>query len=184
MDYYKLKGTFDVPIYEELDHIVQYGKYITYYNIKVEEKEKYFKVIPTRYRHDFKMNIMKISGAILPHTDSGITTTINFYFKTGRYLTQFYKCKPSPVTYKVENQTNGNLFRVSDLIPTESFIATPGDAWVLDVTKPHSVQPINTQEHRLAITLCTKDYTYNQVLDMLTETGYIDKNLDLSYPGQ
>jgi hypothetical protein len=102
-------------------------------------------------------------------------STINFYIKTDNCLTQFYKFKSeNPTTRQIENQTDGYLFNVEDLETTNSFTAEPTDAYLLDVTKPHSVIPLETTNiHRSAIVLQTDRFTFDEVLEMLKETDNV-----------
>jgi hypothetical protein len=71
-------------------------------------------------------------------------------------------------------QTTGRTFKEDDLELTGSFIAESGDAWLLDVSSPHSVKNLGTSPvDRIALVLQSSNYTFNQVYAMLQETGYI-----------
>jgi len=56
-------------------------------------------------------------------------------------------------------------------VPAGSFIANQYDAWVLDVSQPHSVKPIGDITERLGLSLATNTYNYDDVCNMLHETG-------------
>jgi hypothetical protein len=102
-------------------------------------------------------------------------STINFYIKADNCLTQFYEFKSENLTKtQTENQTNGYLFKLDELETVNSFIAEPNDAYLLDVTKPHSVIPLQiTNTHRSAIALQTNKFTFDEVLEMLKETNNV-----------
>lgn len=159
---------YDLP-YQQLDRQVSYGEAIEYFNVDIDPL-KVIKVIPARYVKDFHLAVMKINQPIPPHTDSEIKTTINFYVETEPCITTFYEPNPDAPVAQIENQTNGVLFNKKDLKEWKSFIAVPGDAWCLDVTKPHSVDPVTELTSRTAITLATGKYNFEQVCNMLTET--------------
>ena len=97
----------------------------------------------------------------------------NFYIQTDDCITQFYKFKTDkPKLYQVENQSNGFLFDECDLDKVDSFVAKPTEAWVLDVTKPHSVMPQSTFNKRLAIAI-SSELEYGVVCDILKDGGYL-----------
>jgi len=165
----KLSERFtDIP-YQQLGKQVSYGEAIEYFDVELNPLQV-VKVIPPRYVRDFHIAVMKINQPIPPHTDSEIKTTINFYMQTEPCVTTFYEPNEAAPVSQIENQTNGVLFNKKDLKEWKSFIATPGEAWCLDVTKPHSVDPVTTMTDRVAITLATGKYNFEQVCNMLTET--------------
>lgn len=173
----KLKNTFNTPDYIISNSQLSYGitvdgefKGVEYLNLKdkLPEIEQF---IPEKYRKHFGVLLMRINTIIPPHTDSDIKTTINFYIRTDDCLTQFYEFKnDNPTTQQVVNQTDGFLFEESDLNKIGGFIAQPNEAWLLDVTKPHSVIPQSEIKERLAVALSSK-LSYDEVYEILHETG-------------
>jgi hypothetical protein len=114
---------------------------------------------------------MRINAQIPPHTDSGIKSTINIYINTDDCVTQFYKFKNTdPTTQQVTNQTDGFIFNETDLEKTNSFVAEPSQAWLLDVSRPHAVIPHSDFNERTAIAI-SSTLAYNVVQDILKETG-------------
>jgi hypothetical protein len=178
-NFIKLKNKFIINEYSIQQLRVWYGKKdndkfkgIWYSDVECQDKDTIFGIIPAQFRSYFAMKIMEVNTRIPPHTDSKILSTINFYIKTGNCLTQFYKFKnENPTLTQVENQTNGYLFNVEDLETANSFTAEPTDAYLLDVTKPHAVIPLETTNiHRSAIVLQTDRFTFDEALEMLKET--------------
>jgi hypothetical protein len=166
----KLNKQFNGISYSAGDMEVSYAGIIGYFGVK-DLKADLLKVIPESYRNAFSVSEMKIAGAVPPHTDSGVKTVINFYVRPSNYRTVFFK-GDSP-TYQVPNQTNGQMFYREKLVELEAFVAQEGDAFCLDVTVPHAVDLIGKiPEERVAICMSTDDYSFEQVCNMLCDTGY------------
>lgn len=174
----KLKNTFTFSNYQTLENQVQYGKVrndvfygISYDVVTIGSNVKLFEIIPERYRNKFALLSMEINCHIRPHTDSGILATINFYIESQEAITKFYTIKSNnPLTSKIENQTNGALFESSDLDEHSNFTAKDGEAFILDVTNPHSVT-CTQYGIRKALVLQTKEFSYDEVCKMLEETN-------------
>jgi hypothetical protein len=177
----KLKHSLDIQQYTEKEILISFGETvddkfqgIEYRKVVSKHAFDIFNTIPTKYRGLFDISLMKINRAIPAHTDSEITCAINFYVKTSNCMTMFYSLKNNnPNKIQIENQTNGCIFNEEDLIWNhDCFIAEPGEAWVLDVTKPHSVMPIDPgNPERIAITLATRSFTFDEVCAILASTG-------------
>jgi len=173
--FHKLKYKFDPKPFNTLESRIRFGeqvdgqfKGIEYFNIDHSDTNSLFQVVPNQYRQNFCLTLMKINTIIPPHTDTGILVTINFYLETSNCITQFYKFKGEPKKYQIENQKEGFIFDENDLEKSGSFIAEQNDAWVLDVSQPHSVSGGN---NRIAFSLATNTYNYDDVCNMLYETG-------------
>ena len=176
----KLKDDFKIDDYQIMEERMSFKdmidgqlKGISYHRVSSNKESEIMAMIPTEYQQYFDLNLMYVDVAIPPHTDSGIKSTINFYIKTDDCLTQFYEFNTnSPKTRQVDNQSDGFLFNENDLIKTDSFVAKPNEVWLLDVSKPHSVQPQTKFNSRLAIALSSV-LEYNQVKDILIAKGYL-----------
>lgn len=121
-------------------------------------------VVPENYRKHFTSGIMKINVPYAsPHTDSGVTAVLNFYVQTADAVTVFYnQLTEDSVSTKIKNQTNGSVFKLKDLVPVANFKALPGDVWLLDVTKPHSVIAASAVD-RIAFCLHTNSLSFEEV---------------------
>ena len=147
-------------------------KGIKYIKTAVSNLDKILEIIPEEKRKDFTVSLMKVSGQIPPHTDSWSSTVINFYIQAENSITQFYVPKvDTPKVHQIENQTNGYMFDLDDLIPTNSFVASSGDIYILDVSKPHAVWSEQDLD-RIAVSLSTT-HKFDQVVGFLKETGNI-----------
>jgi hypothetical protein len=135
------------------------GKFegIAYKNciISHEMTASLLKQIPIPMRHQFVPLHMHINRDIIPHVDSGVCTVINLYIKSGGYTTDFNIPKDGAKKLKLDNQTDGYAYNFEDVDTLTSFVAEDGDAYILDVTKLHSVHS-GTEKDRIAVALSTK----------------------------
>lgn len=179
MYFAKLKNEFILSDYEKVKEVISYGKErpdefkgIQYSKVKIPNMHDVYKVIPERFRKHFGLNLMRINSVVPAHTDSYIKMCINFYVLTENCVTYFHEpIVDSPRKHQIPNQKDGYMFNEKDLKRVDSFIAKPGEAWILDVTKPHSVVPQSVIKERRAFTLATKVFTFDEVCDMMRETG-------------
>jgi hypothetical protein len=180
MSFLKLRNKFEVGSYTKISTKIQYGvdtplgfAGIKYSYITLSNSQDLLQIIPERYRSDCTLSVMDLNYRIPPHTDSGIEAIVNFYIKTVGCVTQFYKLKNNIAsTMQIENQTDGFIYDINDLEETESFIAEDGDAYLLDVSKPHSV--ITTRPEmidRKAICMQIKYRSFEEAKEMLQESG-------------
>lgn len=175
MEFCKLTKEFVIADYNVLEvqtSFMKGDKGIAYHHVSFD-KFSMFDIIPVQYRDSFTVTLMRINTQIPPHTDSGIKSTINIYIKTDLCLTQFYKFKNNnPGTEQVINQTDGFIFSENDLEKTNSFVAEPAQAWLLDVSQPHAVIPQSTFNERIAVAI-SSTLAYNVVENILKETGHL-----------
>lgn len=155
---------------EKLNYEYGFEKNNVFYGIRyylVDDDIKQFilsKTIPPQYRQFFDVCLMVINyHDILPHIDSFVTTSINYYIKTSpNTITQFWNEQSNSKKYKLQNQTNGFVYDKNTLIPTFQFSANDNEIWILDVTKIHSV--INSQNTRIAYCIQTPFLSYQNCL--------------------
>lgn len=166
----KLNRLFDINCYTKEDCRILYKRAgLYYFNVSNFDEDLVMQVIPEENRRDFTVSLMEATGDLLPHIDIGVVTSINFYIKASGFKTQMYKLKQTELNVRV-----GITIPFTNVEPTESFIASDGEAWVLDVSIPHSVQSLNTvKENRIAIVLQTNLHHYNDVLEMLRKTSFV-----------
>jgi hypothetical protein len=146
---------------------------IGYFGVDIFDPSIYLNYIPEKYIKDFIFQHMKINYRLPPHTDSGIKATLNFYLKTDNCETVFYNTKENAKIFKNEQQTNGNSYFYEDLEKIGSFVAHDNEVWLLDVSIPHSVETTREDIYRHAIVVQTDVYTFDQVKEILRETGNI-----------
>ena len=146
------------------------------YHTAAGDVSSIYQVIPEKYRMDFSPLLMSINRDVPPHTDSGILATINLYVTSGNCETVFYRPKPEGgvIAEKLPNQTNGAIFDINSWDRAASFMATDGESYILDVTHPHGVynrSPVPVT--RRALALQTRLHKYDDVCNMLVETGFL-----------
>lgn len=167
----KLNRQFKDMTYSAGNMEVSYAGIIGYFDVK-DLTVDLLKVIPEPYQKDFSVSEMKIIDSVPPHTDSDVQAVVNFYIQPNNYKTVFFTGN-SP-SYQVPNQTNGQVFYREHLVELDSFVAEEGDAFCLDVTAPHALDSLNpVPQERIALCLSTHEYNFDQVCNMLYDTGYI-----------
>lgn len=182
MNFIKLKNKFLIGDYQKVGTKNEYGMNtpigfvgIKYSYIDLQNSNDLLKIIPEEYQKDCTLSVMDLNYQIPPHTDSDIEAIVNFYIKTDNCVTQFYKIKNEDYsTSQVTNQTDGFIFDPKDLIETDSFIAEDGDAYLLNVSQPHSVITTKTSfVNRKAICLQIKYRSFEEAKQMLITTNQI-----------
>lgn len=174
----KLRNKHDFHDFTMTEHRVSYGQNISYKKAKTIHQEKIFEVIPKQWRHMFGLNVMVITGPVVPHTDSGIKSCINFYIKTDDAVTTFFRSLEPELDdkWKIKNQTDGFVFDSFNLEEIVSFIAEPGDAYALNVARPHSVdEGIKPLNQRVALTLGST-MKFENLCRLLYDTGNLQIN--------
>ena len=150
MQFKKLDLEIDVPADKVGKKEIEYGidvdnKFtgLWYSNLKLTDK---IDCIPKEYKSNFYLLFLEANSYILPHSDSGPTAVINFYIETNNCATQFYDVKDDAKPYQIDNQTDGYVYDLNDLIETDYFIARAVDIYILNLNKIHRVVPLDSQD--------------------------------------
>lgn len=128
-------------------------------------------VIPERYQKDFVIQCSRAPNGVMPHVDPGRNTTINFYVTTSNCVTKFFKFK-TPADQREQWKKSREALLLKDLEFVESFVAQPGDAYLLDISTPHSVVATKPNSNRTMVCL-SSTHTFSEVLEMLKETNSV-----------
>ena len=177
MYFKKLDIIFETPDFQPDKLAMEYGVKIEnkfhgiwYTEIK-KEKECILKgIIPEEFQDAFRMQLMQANSFIPPHTDSDTLAVINFYIDTDECITQFYEVKENANPFQLSNQTNGCLYNLEDLKLGPSFYAQPGEIYILDVSKIHSVIPMDERKiKRKALCLSSPFLNFDQIQQLLFE---------------
>ena len=183
MFFRKLNTKFIVDHYNKKGKKIEYGldtpigfMGIKYSYVHTTSDEELLRIIPEKHRDNCTLSLMELNYKIPSHTDSDIEAIVNFYIKTDECITQFYYPPPASVeATQIGNQTDGAIFHEGHLKKSVRFMAQPGDAYLLDVSKPHSVIPTEPGlTDRKCICLQILYKSFDQAVEMLKETGYID----------
>jgi hypothetical protein len=188
----RLTNRFETPLYTNISGLESFagldGKGVYHNKIWSPDIDAIYSVVPKQYKDDFYLTLMTINSVLLPHVDNDLVTTINFYIKTTKCRTVFYRAKDNSTYHQLENVITRPksrleedqevayvkaVYDLDDVEEIDSFIAEEGEAWLLDVSQIHNVIPVEEFAVRKAIALRTKKYTYNDVYQMLKETNNI-----------
>ena len=186
----KLNKTFPTPLYATLNELVSWaginGRGVQHKKIWSPDGEQLYSVIPKEYWPDFELTVMTINGQLLPHVDNDLISAVNFYIDPGNYRTVFYKPKADAEYFQPKVEVSGTavpleeqigyveaVYQSDEVDEAGSFIADPGEAYLLDVREIHNVEPLGEVTIRKVLALRTKKYDYDEVLAMLTQTGYV-----------
>jgi hypothetical protein len=176
MCFKKLNLNFTPPEFQLGEREMEYGLDIDnefhgiwYSGIKNDNDFELKEHIPKKYRNQFTVQLMEINYYILPHTDSGVKSVVNFYIETDECLTRFYEVKEGAQPFKINNQTDGCVYRIEDLELGPSFIAKPGDVYILDVSKVHGVIPLTEEKvKRKALCLSSSELNFKQLVEIMS----------------
>jgi hypothetical protein len=126
-------------------------------------------LIPDEFKDKFEVSVMEITKTLVPHIDSYIICSVNYYFNVDDERTVFYRVLENKQGFPIKHvRETGRLFHFSDVEEIDSFIAKSGEVWVLDVSKPHNLISSSKELiNRRAIVLQTPHFTYEQVLEMI-----------------
>lgn len=168
----KINLSYNIDQIEYSDELYSYGNgNIKFFKISQYLEDLLFSLIPNNYQNYFKGTCMRINGNyIRPHTDSDRIVAVNFYIKTPKAITTFWKLKEDYVSHpvQVKGQTNGHVYEYKDLKLHKTFISNPMDLYVLDVTQIHSVFNPTSQE-RIAYNLASNSISYKETLEILKD---------------
>ena len=175
MYFKKLNIQFNVPEFDIGEPDIQYGPTVDgeFYGIEYRELVN-FKSLYSKFTLNLTTEapqLLHVNSYILPHTDSNVKAVINYYINTENCKTQFYEKKEDIVDhYQIENQTDGRVYNLKDLTLGPSFTAEPGDVYLLNVSKIHSVIPLKRAVgiDRKAICVSIKDYKFSELEKLLT----------------
>lgn len=124
---------------------------------------KFCKITPTIVRY------AEISGPgfLGAHIDHGPKAALNFYISAGTDETIFYKKKTQNIpSIQYPGQLDNNVFRTDDLIEESKFVSNSNEAYLLDVSKIHSVNKI-TDCTRIFIAYLWYSNSYEEILENL-----------------
>jgi hypothetical protein len=111
------------------------------------------------------------------HSHKFDSSVINFYIKTNREKTVFYK-KISQVNFEniinhdnnewLDNNDVYNKILEDKVVEEENFIAEDGECWLLNTKTPHAVKSDNTNNNRTLLQIYLKT-SYQESLSILNE---------------
>jgi hypothetical protein len=79
------------------------------------------------------------SAKVQPHVDHDIVTALNVYVTTAGAVTTFWMPRPNAEPFAFPGKVVKNRYKWSDIYFTGYFKAEPGEVYLLDVTRVHTV---------------------------------------------
>lgn len=157
--------------YQVLDQRIAFdldsqGRKIQYSNVTSQYLDRFLSKLGDRARH-FHTSFVNIEATVPPHTDIVDQVNINFYIETGDYRTTFYQSTNNSARFTYADHGDGHAYRMEDLEPMASFIAQPGDVYVLNGKVIHGVSS-ETPTPRKFLQVSSRDLEYDQVVDILS----------------
>lgn len=141
------------------------GKRIQYFNVASQCAEKFIASLGD-YSQYFYMSFVNIETNVPPHTDIVDKVNINFYIETGGYKTTFYQSNNNSLKSTYADHGDGHVYQLDELEELDSFIAMPGDVYILNGKVVHGVHSSN-QLPRKFLQVSTNKLDYDQVLEIL-----------------
>lgn len=157
--------------YQVLDQRIAFdldsqGRKIQYSNVTSQYLDDFMTRLGDHARH-FHTSFVNIEATVPPHTDIVDQVNINFYIETGDYRTTFYRSTSNSAGFTYADHGDGHAYRMEDLEPIASFVAQPGDVYVLNGKIIHGVT-CDASTPRKVLQVSSRDLEYDQVIDILS----------------
>jgi hypothetical protein len=169
--YKKLHNSL-VMDYKVLDKQIEFdltpdGKKIQYYNVSSMFLDEFISSLGPYGKH-FYSKLVVIEADVPPHTDIMDKTSFNFYIETGDYNTVFYSSKDDSVKVSYADHGDGHAYSMDDIEVLGSFVANPGDGYLLNGKVIHGVSsPSDNKQIRKFLQVSTNTLDYDQVSNIL-----------------
>lgn len=167
---------FEKPLFTTIEGLTSFagidGKGVGHKKVWSPDSEHFYSVIPKQYWGDFDFTLMTINSAIYPHIDRDYISTINFYLETGGDNETLFFSDGELASINGDVDYSSGVYDESTLSVIGSFTAKLNEAWLLDVSKIHTVHN-SSNGVRKALSLRTKKYNFDEVYNMLKETGNV-----------
>jgi hypothetical protein len=152
----------DKQIEFELDST---GRKIQYFDVASQSADAFIASMGEYSKH-FYTSFVDVATAVPPHTDIVDKVNINFYIETGNYTTTFYTSQDGSKRLTYADHGDGHVYNLDDLTPTDSFVAQPGDVYMLNGKVIHGVDSTDRLPRKF-IQVSTNVLDYEQVVDIL-----------------
>jgi len=166
MFFKKIKFDFHINNYQIQKYVSSYRlnsdsevfKGIIYHTLN--NNDHLFDILPKWITKFFQLNHLKINCKVRPHIDHGINTSINFYIKTSNCKTTFYSFIDQTIPRTIPLDAN-------NLKEEDSFVAKNREVFILDVSCPHSVEPLDNNFSERTVFCLQTHLNYKTVLNFL-----------------
>lgn len=154
----------DTRIEFELDNN---GHKIQYSNVYSQYLDNFIASLGDYSKH-FYSSFVSIETNVPPHTDIVDRVNINFYIETGNYKTTFYKSNEGNSKFTYADHGDGYAYRIEELEEIDSFVAKPGDVYILNGKIIHGVSSAECLPRKF-LQVSANDLEYDQVLEILNK---------------
>lgn len=156
--------------FEILDKQIEFeldanGRKIQYFNVASRATDVFIAALGD-YSQYFYTSFVDVDANVPPHTDIVDKVNINFYIETGDYTTTFYTSRNGSTRLTYADHGDGHVYNLDDLAPIDSFVAEPGDVYILNGKVIHGVNSDNQLPRRF-LQVSTNVLDYDQVLEIL-----------------
>lgn len=141
------------------------GHKIQYFNVHSQYVDNFIKSLGAHSKH-FYTSFVSVDASVPPHTDIVDRVNINFYIETGNYQTTFYTSSNNSSKFTYADHGDGHAYRIEELTPIDSFVAVPGDVYILNGKVIHGVNSAD-QLARKFLQVSSNELDYDQVLEIL-----------------
>ena len=141
------------------------GNKIRYSNVSSKYLDNFIKSLGEYGKH-FHTSYVNIETNVPPHTDIVDKVNINFYIETGDYKTTFYKSNQNSSKFTYADHGDGHAYNIDELEELDSFVAGPGDVYVLNGSVIHGVSS-NNRSPRKILQVSSNNLEYDEVLEIL-----------------
>lgn len=158
--------------FEVLDKRIEFkldaqGRCIQYFNVSSRYIDNFIARLGP-YSSHFHTSYVNVETAVPPHTDIVDHVSINFYIETGGYQTRFYQGDETSTRQTYADHGDGHVYDMDELDEIGSFVAKPGDVYLLNGKIIHAVTGTDPKPRKF-IQVSSKDLEYEQVLDILSD---------------
>jgi hypothetical protein len=165
-DWSKLKSDSIFARYNSITTVLEYRNILDLDLFRSLHRRKISKIPPSRVA----FTTLEGTGSLFPHIDHECLVALNFYVLAGQDSTKFYQIKDENSVKKIQypGKKDAKIYHPSSLIEKESFIANANDAYLLNVSKIHSVEKIS-KAPRIFMSYLWNDHSYEEVLKSIKE---------------
>lgn len=143
------------------------GNKIQYFNVSSQLLDDFISSLG-EYSKYFYSSFVIIETNVPPHTDIVDKVSVNFYIETGDYQTTFYNSKDGSSKLTYADHGDGHVYNINELEEIDSFVANPGDVYLLNGKVIHGVNSTNENKlPRKFLQISTNELEYEQVLNIL-----------------
>jgi len=143
------------------------GRKIQYFDVASQSADAFIASLGEHAQYFYK-SFVDVATAVPPHTDIVDKVNINFYIETGNYTTTFYTSRDGSTRLTYADHGDGHVYNPDDLRAIDSFVACPGDVYILNGKVIHGVDSVDHLPRRF-LQVSTNVLDYDQVLDILSK---------------